>query len=174
MILSVQELHLKLRTIRLLALDVDGVLTDDTILVGPNGAEFKRFNISDGFFIQLAMRAGLEIAIVSGRASEATTSRMKELGVRHLLQGNRNKVAAITPLLESLTIDRSDVAFVGNELLDIPLARVVGLPVAVADSAAGLLAVAKFVTTRNGGDGAVRELLEHWFIAKGIQPESFI
>lgn len=172
--LTTEQLQEKLRTIRLLALDVDGVLTDDTILVGPDGQEFKRFHISDGFFIQLAMRAGLEIAIVSGRASQATSSRMNELGVRHVLQGNKDKIAALLPLVRSLGISPADVAFAGNELLDIPLAKEVGLPIAVADAAQGLLRVAKFVTRKRGGDGAVREILEHWFTAKAIEPESFI
>ncbi|HKK20468.1 MAG TPA: hypothetical protein VJ983_03270, partial [candidate division Zixibacteria bacterium] len=97
-----EELKERLGKIKLLALDVDGVLTDDSIFFGPDGFEMKRFNISDGLFMVLAMRAGLELAIVSGRYSPATDTRMKDLGVKHVLQGRSNKVEMIKPLLEQL------------------------------------------------------------------------
>ncbi len=164
----------KLKGIKLLALDVDGVLTDDSIFFGPDGFEAKKFNISDGFFIALAMRAGLEIAVVSGRYSPATDTRMKDLGVRHVLQEKRSKVEQITPLLEKLGLDFSEVAFVGNELLDIKLAQKAGLGIAVADSAPELLTVADYVTEKNGGCGAVREIIECYFRAVGKDPRSYI
>ena len=90
--LSRDQFVKRLKSIMLLALDVDGVLTDDSIFFGPDGFELKRFNISDGFFMALAMRSGLELAIVSGRYSAATDTRMKDLGVKHVLQGKKNKV----------------------------------------------------------------------------------
>ena len=164
----------RLKEIRLLALDVDGVLTDDSIFFGPDGAEFKKFNISDGFYIVLAMRSGLEIAIVSGRYSAATDSRMKDLGVKHVLQGKRDKVEMLRPLLQELDIPFSQVAFVGNELLDIKLAKASGLSIAVADSARELIDIVDFVTKAPGGTGAVRELLELWFEAAGIKPSEMI
>ncbi|RME27600.1 MAG: hypothetical protein D6800_04870, partial [Candidatus Zixiibacteriota bacterium] len=132
--LSRAEFIAALKSVKLMAFDVDGVLTDDSIYFGPDGAEFKRFNISDGFFMVLAMRAGLEIAIVSGRHSAATDSRMRDLGIKHVLQGKRDKVAMLTPLLDELGLSFADVAFVGNELLDIGLAEKVALPIAVADA----------------------------------------
>ena len=98
----------KIKATRLLALDVDGVLTDDSIFFGSDGFEMKKFNISDGLYIVLAMRAGLEIAIVSGRYSPATDTRMKDLGVKHVLQEMKNKVSQITPLLEKLKINFED------------------------------------------------------------------
>jgi 3-deoxy-D-manno-octulosonate 8-phosphate phosphatase (KDO 8-P phosphatase) len=168
--LTKQELLAKLKTIRLLALDVDGVLTDDSVYFGPDGFEMKRFNISDGFFMVLAMMAGLELAIVSGRYSAATETRMKDLGVKHVLQGKRNKVDLIRPLLEQLDIPFDKVAFAGNELLDISLAREVGLSIAVADSSPRLIEEVDFVTIRKGGDGAVRELLELYFEAVEKDP----
>lgn len=129
----------RLKNIKLLALDVDGVLTDDSIYFGPDGFEMKRFNISDGFFMVLGMRAGLEIAIVSGRYSAATDTRTKDLGIKHVLQGKKDKVAMIEPLLEEMGLKFSQVAFAGNELLDIGLAEKVGVAVAVPSSVRELL-----------------------------------
>jgi len=164
----------RFRSIKLLALDVDGVLTDDSIFFGPDGFEAKRFNISDGFFMVLAMRSGLEIAVVSGRYSAATDTRMKDLGVKHVLQDRKDKVQQITPLLEKLDLSFEDVAFVGNELLDITLAEKVGLSIAVADSANDLIAVVDFVTSKTGGNGAVREILEIYFESVGKSAREYL
>jgi 3-deoxy-D-manno-octulosonate 8-phosphate phosphatase (KDO 8-P phosphatase) len=172
--LTKDQLHARLKTIKLLALDVDGVLTDDSIYFGPDGFEMKKFNISDGFFIVLAMRAGLEIAIVSGRYSPATDTRMKDLGVKHVMQAMKSKIVQIQPLLKELDLDFDDIAFVGNELLDIPLARKAGLGIAVADSCEELLDVADYVTEHKGGCGAVREILEDYFAANGKDPKDVI
>ncbi|MFH1687452.1 MAG: HAD hydrolase family protein [bacterium] len=170
-----RELYLnKLRDIRLLALDVDGVLTDDSIFFGPDGFELKKFNISDGFFIVLAMRAGLEIAVVSGRYSPATDTRMKDLGVKHVLQAMKSKIVQIKPLLDELSLDFDEIAFVGNELLDIGLARKAGLGIAVADATPELLQAVDYVTIQPGGAGAVREILRDWFEATGRDPMDFI
>lgn len=164
----------RLKTIKLLALDVDGVLTDDSIYFGPDGFEMKKFNISDGFFIVLAIRSGLEIAIVSGRHSAATDTRMKDLGVKHVLQGMKNKVEMLDPLLKELNIPYSDVAFMGNELLDIQLAEKVGLPIAAADASHDYLNCVAYITSSKGGYGAVREVLECYFEAIGKDPRSYI
>jgi 3-deoxy-D-manno-octulosonate 8-phosphate phosphatase (KDO 8-P phosphatase) len=172
--LSRSEFIEKLREIKLLALDVDGVLTDDSIFFGPDGFELKKFNISDGFFIVLAMRAGLEIAIVSGRQSRATESRMKDLGVKRVYQGMKHKTTMIEPVIEELNLDYSQVAFVGNELLDIKLAKKAGLSIAVADANRKLIEVVSYVTQKPGGHGAVREVLECYFEAMKLDPESFI
>lgn len=172
--LSHDELAERFRNIKLLALDVDGVLTDDNIYFGPDGFELKQFNISDGFFIVLAMKAGLEIAVVSGRPSKATTTRMKDLGVKHILQEMRDKRRQIEPLLEKLGIDKKQVAFVGNELLDIALAKEAGLSIAVADSAPELIEVVDYVTEARGGRGAVREVLKAYFKGVGLDPSSFL
>jgi 3-deoxy-D-manno-octulosonate 8-phosphate phosphatase (KDO 8-P phosphatase) len=172
--LSREELKERLAKVKLLALDVDGVLTDDSIFFGPDGFEMKRFNISDGLFMVLAMRAGLELAIVSGRHSSATDTRMKDLGVKHVLQGRSNKVEMIKPLLEQLGLQFSDIAFVGNEILDIQLVQQAGVGIAVADSSDDLLAVADYVTEKPGGCGAVRELIECYFEAVQRDPKSFL
>jgi len=173
--LTRKELIEKLGGIKLLALDVDGVLTDDSIYFGPDGFELKRFNISDGLFMVLALRSGLELAIVSGRYSPATDTRMRDLGVKHVLQGMKDKVELIKPLLEQLEISFSEVAFIGNEILDIKLAGLVGVGIAVADSSPEMLDAAEYVTEKAGGKGAVREIIECYFESKGINPsELFI
>lgn len=172
--LTSDEFRFRLSKIKLLALDVDGVLTDDGIFFGPDGLELKKFNISDGLFIVLAMRAGLTIAIVSGRFSPATDTRMKDLGVTHVLQGMRNKVELISPLLKDLKLAFDEIAFVGNEILDIGLARKVGLSIAVADACNDLVTEVDFVTTANGGKGAVREVLECWFESVKKDPKDFL
>ncbi len=168
--LTKDELLQKFREIKLIALDVDGVLTDDGIFFGPDGFEVKKFNISDGFYMVLAMRNGLELAIISGRYSAATDTRMKDLGVKHVMQGKKDKVEMARPVLEELGLDFSDMAFVGNEILDIKLARQSGLSIAVADSAKELIAAVDYVTAKDGGKGAVREVLELYFEAVGINP----
>jgi 3-deoxy-D-manno-octulosonate 8-phosphate phosphatase (KDO 8-P phosphatase) len=172
--LTRQEFIERLQTIKLLALDVDGVLTDDSIYFGPDGLELKRFNISDGLFMVLAMRAGLELAVVSGRHSEATTSRMRDLGVKHVLQGMKDKTKQIEPLLAQLNFSYSDVAFMGNEILDIKLAGKVALPIAVADANPELKEIAAYITELPGGYGAVREVLECYFEAIGKDPKDFL
>lgn len=172
--LSKDQFKNKLKDIKLLALDVDGVLTDDSIYFGPDGLELKKFNISDGLFIVLAMRAGLEIAIVSGRYSKATDTRMNDLGVKHVLQGYKDKIEMITPLLDQLMISFDQVAFVGNEILDIKLAKKCGLSIAVADSCEELIETVDYVTQKEGGLGAVREVIELYFDAIDVDPKGLL
>jgi 3-deoxy-D-manno-octulosonate 8-phosphate phosphatase (KDO 8-P phosphatase) len=172
--LTPKQLATRFKNIKLLALDVDGVLTDDRIFFGPDGLELKQFNISDGFFIVLAMRAGLEIAVISGRPSPATITRMNDLGVKHILQAMLDKRKQIKPLLEKLNLTLEEVAFMGNELLDIGLSREVGLSIAVADSAEELLDEVDYITKQKGGHGAVREVIKAYFDANNINPMDYV
>ncbi len=172
--LEKEQLLERFKNIKLLALDVDGVLTDDFIYFGPDGFEMKKFSISDGFYIVLAMRAGLEIAIVSGRPSKATLTRMKDLGVTHISQQMLDKRKQILPILKKLGVTHEETAFVGNELLDIGLALEVGLSVAVADSAEELKEQVDFVTEAKGGQGAVREVIKYYFEANNIDPLEWV
>lgn len=172
--LTRKQLVQRFEPIKLLALDVDGVLTDDHIYFGPNGFEIKKFHISDGFYIVLAMRSGLEIAVVSGRPSKATTTRMKDLGIKHVLQDTVDKREQIKPLLKKLNLTLDQVAFVGNEILDIGLARQAGLSIAVRDSAPELIEVVDFVTEAKGGYGAVREVIAAYFDNRHIVPASLL
>ncbi len=172
--ITIEELRKRLANIKLLALDIDGVFTDDGIYFGPEGLELKKFHASDGLFVALALNYGLEIAIVSGRHSAATDNRMNDLGVKYILQGKKDKVALIKPTLDELKIGFDDIAFVGNELIDIKLARKAGLSIGVANSCQRLKDEVEFVTETKGGDGAVREILEHYFEAVGVDPLSLV
>lgn len=152
----------KLAGIKALILDVDGVLTDDCLYVGPDGFELKKFHIGDGLAIVLAMKYGLEIIIMSNRFSPATATRMKDLRVKHVLQERGNKAKIVRAYLKKkrLKIKYSECAFIGNDIMDIPLAKEVAVGIAVGDSLPELKKVADFITKADGGKGAVREVIE--------------
>ena len=162
-------------SIRILGLDVDGVLTDNGIFVGPvdgRAVELKRFDIQDGLGHVLMRSAGLPVVWVSGRQSEATAVRARELGVEELLQvpGPR-KLEALGALLERRGIRWEETAFVGDDLADLQVLRRVGLPIAVANAVAEVKAVAGYVTRASGGHGAVREAIEALLRARGVWSE---
>ena len=157
--------------VRLLGLDVDGVLTDNGVFIGPvagERVELKRFDIQDGLGLILLRTAGLPVVWVSGRRSEATALRAAELRVEEVLQvpGPR-KAAAFGELLERRGIGWEEVAFVGDDLADLPVLRRVGLPIAVANAVSDVKAVASYVTRAAGGHGAVREVIELLLRARG-------
>lgn len=159
------------RRVRLLGLDVDGVLTDNGVYVGPiagSRVELKRFNIQDGLGLILLKTAGLPVVWVSGRSSEATALRAAELRIEELLQvpGPR-KAAAFEQVLERHAIGWDEVAFVGDDLADLPILRRVGLPIAVANAVTEVKEVAAYVTHASGGHGAVREVVELLLRARG-------
>ncbi|HEX6434675.1 MAG TPA: HAD hydrolase family protein [Gemmatimonadales bacterium] len=159
------------RRVRLLGLDVDGVLTDNGVYIGPvagNRVELKRFDIQDGLGLILLKSAGLPVVWVSGRSSEATVLRASELRVEELLQvpGPR-KAAAFAQVLERRGIAWEEVAFVGDDLADLPILRRVGLPIAVANAVAEVKQVAAYVTQATGGHGAVREVVEALLRSRG-------
>jgi 3-deoxy-D-manno-octulosonate 8-phosphate phosphatase (KDO 8-P phosphatase) len=159
------------RRVRLLGLDVDGVLTDNGVFIGPIGGErveLKRFDIQDGLGLILLRTAGLPVVWLSGRSSEATALRAAELRVEEVLQvpGPR-KAAAFGEVLQRHGLDWSDAAFVGDDLADLPVLRKVGLPIAVANAVPDVKAVAAHVTRAPGGHGAVRETVEAILRARG-------
>jgi 3-deoxy-D-manno-octulosonate 8-phosphate phosphatase (KDO 8-P phosphatase) len=159
------------RRIRLLGLDVDGVLTDNGIFLGPvdgRVVELKRFDIQDGLGQVMMRSAGLPVVWVSGRYSEATTARANELRIEEVLQvPGPHKLEAFGALLERRGIAWEDAAFVGDDLADLRVLRRVGLPIAVANAVAEVKAVAAYVTTATGGHGAVREAVEALLRARG-------
>jgi 3-deoxy-D-manno-octulosonate 8-phosphate phosphatase (KDO 8-P phosphatase) len=158
------------RRVKLLALDVDGVLTDNGIWVAPIGGdriEFKRFDIQDGLGIGLARRLGMVVALVSGRYSDATTLRATELKIDEVIQDKEaRKVPAMTEMLMRRGIGWDEVAFVGDDLADLPVLRRVGLPIAVANAVTEVKELAAYTTTARGGSGAVREVIETLFRAQ--------
>jgi 3-deoxy-D-manno-octulosonate 8-phosphate phosphatase (KDO 8-P phosphatase) len=159
------------RKVRLLGLDVDGVLTDNGVFIGPlagERVELKRFDIQDGLGLILLRTAGLPVVWLSGRSSEATAMRAAELRVEELLQvpGPR-KAAAFAEALKRRGLDWADAAFVGDDLADLPVLRRVGLPIAVANAVPDVKAVAAHVTRAAGGHGAVREVVETILRARG-------
>lgn len=154
-----------LNAIELLVLDVDGVLTDGRVFIHSDGGESKGFNILDGHGIRMWQRAGLKVALLSGRASEATTRRARELEIRHVIQDAKFKLPALKQLLAELGLSPEQTAYVGDDLMDLPIVRYVGLGVAVAGAVDELKQYADYVTTRRGGEGAVREVIE--YVLKG-------
>jgi 3-deoxy-D-manno-octulosonate 8-phosphate phosphatase (KDO 8-P phosphatase) len=157
--------------VRLLGLDVDGVLTDNAVFIGEVGGErveFKRFDIQDGLGHRLLAHAGLEVIWVSGRRSGATALRGAELGVGEVLQVPANgKVAVIQAALDARGLDWDALAFVGDDLADVPVLERCGLPIAVANAVPQVKQLAAHVTQASGGHGAVREVIDALLDARG-------
>lgn len=145
---------------RLLVMDVDGVLTDGGIIIHSDGTESKRFHVMDGHRIKMWQRAGLEAAIISGRQTETTVLRAKQLGIKRILQDCKEKLPVFESLLAATGFSPDEVVCIGDDLMDIPLIKRAGFGVAVANAANELKTVADYVTSRNGGDGAVAEVIE--------------
>ena len=155
------------RGIELLVLDVDGVLTDGSIFLTGEG-EIKRFHAHDGLGIKLAMAANIEVAIATARVSAPVAQRAGELGINTALQGRIDKVTAVAELATERGLAHSRIAYIGDDLPDLPAMRSVGLPIAVANARPEVKAAAHFVTKARGGDGAFRELVEIILRSQGL------
>jgi len=166
-ILLTPELRDRARPIRLLVLDVDGVLTDGTLYFSGTGEEIKAFNIQDGLGIKLLQASGVPVGIITGRRSRALELRAENLGVRHLYQGAEDKLAAFTALLSDLALPPTAAACIGDDLPDVPLMRRCGLAVTVPEAPAVVQRHAHYITHRSGGHGAARELCELLMEAQG-------
>jgi 3-deoxy-D-manno-octulosonate 8-phosphate phosphatase (KDO 8-P phosphatase) len=152
--------------IRLFAMDVDGVLTDGTVLITSRGTEAKSFSILDGLGLKRLERAGIATAWISGRKSDATTRRAKELGIPHVIQGHTDKLAILSALATKLGCSAAECAYMGDDDIDAPAIQWAGVGVAPAGSMAAALAVADYVPKRPAGHGAVREVCEHLLAAR--------
>jgi len=159
-------------SVRLLCLDVDGVLTDGGILIDDRGHETKRFHVHDGAGLRMWRSLGLEVAVITGRRGMALRHRLEELGIRIVVSGAGDKVAAFEQIARELGVHASQAAMIGDDLPDLPLLRVCGYPVAVPDAVEEVKAVARYVTTRPGGGGAVRDAIEHLLHAMGRWDEA--
>jgi 3-deoxy-D-manno-octulosonate 8-phosphate phosphatase (KDO 8-P phosphatase) len=153
-----------LRAVRLLVLDVDGVLTDGRLFYGPKGELLKAFHVRDGYGIKQLQAAGIAVAIISGRRSTAVARRARELGIRHVAQGVEDKLAALGKLARARKLDFAQCACVGDDTPDVPMIDVCGAGIAVADAHPDALAAADLVTRARGGHGAVREVCD-WLLA---------
>ena len=148
------------RNVRVVVLDVDGVLTDGGLQYTRDGETLKRFQVRDGLGVRLLLDSGVEVAVISARASAPLERRIRDLGIRHFLPGSRDKLMALDELIARLNVDASAVCFVGDDLLDVPALRAVGLAVAVADGHPVVQREAHWVTRAEGGHGAVREVAD--------------
>lgn len=156
-----------IRNISVLILDVDGVMTDGKIIVDDLGNEMKHFDVKDGHGIKLLMRYGIDVLILTGRTSKVVEHRARDLGVTEYYQGAINKLETFNEILDTKGITEQSVAFIGDDLIDIPVLQRVGFSVAVADACREAKEAASYVTVKKGGHGAVREVCEIILKAQG-------
>lgn len=155
----------RLRRLKLVLFDVDGVLTDGRIIFDNNGIETKAFDVKDGHGMKLLQRAGLRLGIITGRQSEVTAWRARELGIDIVFQGVKDKLDPYLQLLRTLGITDAEVGYMGDDLVDLPVLRRVGFAATVADAIEEIKPHVHYVTSRGGGCGAVREVCD--LILKG-------
>jgi 3-deoxy-D-manno-octulosonate 8-phosphate phosphatase (KDO 8-P phosphatase) len=155
------------KKVRMLIFDIDGVMTDGSLYYADGGEEMKAFHVRDGLGIKLAQAAGLTAAIITGRDSPLVKQRAHDLGIAHLIQGAGDKAAAFAGLLERCGMRADETAFVGDDIVDLPVLKRCGLAVAVADATGLVKQQAHYVTHAHGGRGAVREVCELVLQAQG-------
>lgn len=155
-----EDLEARMRRIKMLLLDVDGVMTDGGIILGPGEIEMKRFNTLDGMGITLARAVGLRVGILTGRRSEAVTKRAKELKIDEVQEGSNHKEKGYHHILKKYGLRDEEMAYVGDDVFDIPILKRAGFAVCVASGADDAKRVSHYITRRKGGDGAVREVVE--------------
>ncbi len=162
-----EQVLAKAAAIKLLILDVDGVLTDGKLFFDQQGNEYKSFHAQDGHGIKLLRRTGVEVAVISGRSSPIVSLRMSALGISHLYQGHEDKRAAFMDVLAKLSLNPDQVAYVGDDVLDLPILSRVGLAIAVHDAVETVKNHVHWQTRRCGGQGAVREVCDLIMQAQG-------
>jgi 3-deoxy-D-manno-octulosonate 8-phosphate phosphatase (KDO 8-P phosphatase) len=166
-----QDIYEKAAQIRLVIFDVDGVLTDGSLYLGDDGQEYKAFNSRDGHGMKLLQASGVQIGIITGRSSEVVRIRMRSLGIEHVYQGKLEKLPAYEELKSSMGLEPEQIAYVGDDVVDLPVMVRVGLAVAVQDAHPLVRQHAHWVTTAGGGRGAAREVCELLMDSQGnLQP----
>lgn len=150
----------KLKNIKLLILDVDGVLTDGKLCYSDDGIETKCFYVRDGLGLKLLLKNNIEIAVISGRKSKATKNRMNDLGIKHVYLNIDDKIKSFNQLKKNLGLKNENIAYIGDDLPDIPVMKKVGFSIAVADATSEVLKLADLTLKTKGGEGAVREACE--------------
>ena len=161
------SLHKRAQAIKLVAFDIDGIMTDGRLYYTDFGNEIKAFNVRDGIALNWLRSTGIEVAIITGRTSELVKKRAADLKINKLVQGREDKVVALKELIEPLGLTAEQVAYMGDDLPDLGAIRFAGLGVTVADGAPQVRQHADLVMTQNGGDGAVREFCEWLMAAQG-------
>ena len=154
--------------VRLVVFDVDGVMTNGQLILGPAGEELKVFHVRDGHGLVMLRQSGLAVAVITGRQSAVVAARMAELGIEFVYQGQRDKLVALDDLCQKLGVTPDEICYVGDDLHDLPVLQRVGLPATVADAHPLCLAAARWCSRAPGGAGAVRELCEFILKSQGL------
>ena len=155
-----KELLAKAANIKLAVFDVDGVLTNGQLILGESGNEYKAFHVRDGHGLVMLLETGCNIAVITARSSNIVAERMASLGIKYVYQGEKDKGARLMKLIDELGIQREQVAYTGDDVIDLPAMIKVGLPIAVADARPEVKQHADWITEERGGQGAVREVCE--------------
>jgi len=166
--ISEEELLKVAKNIKLIILDVDGVLTDGGIILDNEGNEFKSFHVRDGHGIKMLMRTGIIVAMITGRHSTVVERRARELGITEVYQKCHDKRIAFRHLIEKYSVDSKEIAYIGDDIVDLPLLKKSGFSIAVADAAEEAKNAAMMITKNKGGKGAVREVCDFLLKAKGL------
>jgi 3-deoxy-D-manno-octulosonate 8-phosphate phosphatase (KDO 8-P phosphatase) len=150
----------KIKAIRLLILDVDGVMTDGRIIMDDTGREIKNFNVKDGHGIKMLMRYGIDVVLLTGRRSHVVEYRARDLDIAEVHQGIHDKLVIFNEILQKRALNREDVAYIGDDLVDIPLLKRAGFSATVADASEEVKGFVDYITSKAGGKGAVREICD--------------
>lgn len=167
--MDLRSIHAIANRLKLVVLDIDGVLTDGSLYYGPQGEALKVFNVRDGFGMKALQKAGIEVAVITGRDSEMSAARMRDLGVTQLVQGREDKGVALDELLKILNISPDDTAYMGDDVVDIPAMQRVALALTVQDAHVDVIPVAHWRSRQPGGRGAVREACDLLLSARGAR-----
>jgi 3-deoxy-D-manno-octulosonate 8-phosphate phosphatase (KDO 8-P phosphatase) len=161
----------RLKTVRAVAIDVDGVLSDGGLWWGPNGEEWKRFSFADIMGVSLARRAGFILALISGENSPLVDRYAEKMLIKHVLKGCRDKAAAVRDFASAASVGLAEICFMGDDVNDLPAMAISGLSAAPANAAAVVLKQAQFIAKAPGGNGAVRELVDALLAARHLTPQ---
>ena len=162
-----------LQKITTLIFDVDGVLTDSSILVTSDGEMLRKMNTRDGLALKLAVDAGLNVCIISGGSNEGVRKRLQGLGLKDVILGAHDKIKNLKRLMASLDITKKEIMYMGDDIPDIPVMEVVGLPCCPQDAVPEIKAVSEYISHKNGGQGAVRDIVEQILKIKGLWLKGF-
>ncbi|MBT8440128.1 MAG: 3-deoxy-manno-octulosonate-8-phosphatase KdsC [Gammaproteobacteria bacterium] len=168
-----QDIHEKASQIKMVIFDVDGVLTDGSLYLGDDGQEYKAFHSKDGHGMVTLQHNGVDIAIITGRTSQVVKKRMESLGIQHVYQGQKDKLPAYEQLKQELELSDEEIAYVGDDVVDLPVMTRVGLAIAVQDAHHLTKEHAHWITPSNGGRGAAREVCEMLMQAQGTLQQAF-